>query len=232
MIQSPSGLDYSRKEDVYFAHARPEMLGFVPTKAKHVLDVGCGIGLFGETVRQRNRAVVYGVEIELRKAEAAKARLDHVIVGPYDEKIELPECFFDCIVFNDVLEHLLDPWAALRLSQRFLKPGGSVVASVPNVQHFPTAWKLLVQGRWEYMDWGILDITHLRFFTKAGICELLKKSGYQVEQIEGINEFACCARDDLGLWKYYKVFRWFLPSKFQHGKYLQYAVVAKVEEAG
>lgn len=222
-------MNYSGKEDVYFAHTRPEMLGYVPTEAKHVLDVGCGIGLFGDSVRQRNQAVVYGVEIEPRKAEAAKARLDLVIVGPYDEQAGLPEKFFDCIVFNDVLEHLPDPWAALRLSQRFLKPGGTVVASVPNIQHFPTVWKLLVQGRWEYTNSGILDITHLHFFTKAGARDLLEKSGFRIERIEGINQFACCARDDRGLWKYYHLLRFLLPSTFQNGQFLQYAVVAKAK---
>src|SRR5882672_773658 len=94
----------------YHGQARPEMVAFVPAGARRVLDVGCGEGLFGAEVKARRAAEVWGIELDPTAAAVAGKRLDRVLTGDVASAIaELPRGFFDCIVFNDVLEHLVDP---------------------------------------------------------------------------------------------------------------------------
>lgn len=94
---------------------------------------------------------------------------------------------FDCIVFNDVLEHLIDPWETLVEARELLAPGGSVVASIPNVRYAPVLWDLVARGQWPYRGDGVLDQTHLRFFTLRSIETMFRSTGYRVRRIEGIH---------------------------------------------
>lgn len=95
-----------------------------------------------------------------------------------------PGARYDCMVFNDVLEHMVDPWAALRETRDRLTDRGCVVASIPNVRHLILLIPLVWKGQWHYDDTGILDRTHLRFFTKQSMRELFESTGYEVLQIE------------------------------------------------
>jgi 2-polyprenyl-3-methyl-5-hydroxy-6-metoxy-1,4-benzoquinol methylase len=101
------------------------------------------------------------------------------------EQFQLPVGFegFDCIVFADVLEHLNDPWGTLARYIQWLKPGGYVVASIPNVRNIALLFNLIVRGRWRYEDSGLLDRTHLRFFTRREIIDLFSASGLQIELV-------------------------------------------------
>ena len=98
----------------------------------------------------------------------------------------MPDRSFDCIVFNDVLEHLADPQSALGAARGSLTAIGSVIASVPNVRHFTVTVPLVLYGRWTYRDRGILDRTHLRFFTRSSLIGLFDASGYLVDRVEAI----------------------------------------------
>ena len=89
----------------------------------------------------------------------------------------------DCLVFGDVLEHLVDPWAALTRLSRLVREGGQVLACIPNVQHYSVIVNLL-RGKWDYQDEGLLDRTHLRFFTLSGIQDLFAKAGLRVFDIQ------------------------------------------------
>jgi 2-polyprenyl-3-methyl-5-hydroxy-6-metoxy-1,4-benzoquinol methylase len=121
-------------------------------------------------------------------ADKARSRLDKVIVGGIEEQPGLPDGYFDCIVFNDVLEHLVDPWTVLRSIKVKLKSGGCVVASIPNVRHFSNLRQLILEKEWRYMDCGVLDRTHLRFFTEKSIRRMFEDCGYNLCSIDGIVE--------------------------------------------
>jgi 2-polyprenyl-3-methyl-5-hydroxy-6-metoxy-1,4-benzoquinol methylase len=153
-----------------------------------VLDVGCHHGGFGKALRSAGTApTVWAVEADPEAAKIAEANYDRVIVGPYPDALADVDMLFDCIIFNDVLEHMVDPWATLRATATYLAPEGTVVASIPNVRHIKVVANLLLRGDWTYTDMGILDRTHLRFFTAKTIRALFADSGFKVERLEGIN---------------------------------------------
>lgn len=122
-----------------------------------------------------------GIEIDPTTAADAAARLDEVIVGRYPDDLPV-DARFDCIVFNDVLEHMADPWSALEATVVHLHPGGTVVASIPNVRNVEVVYPLVTRGTWRYHDQGLLDRTHLRFFTKSSMRDLFEDSGFVVIQ--------------------------------------------------
>ncbi|MFL6466529.1 MAG: class I SAM-dependent methyltransferase, partial [Pyrinomonadaceae bacterium] len=179
---------------VYENATRDEMLPFVPVGSRFILDIGCSVGNFGSLLKEARRAEVWGVEIDERSAEIASARLDKVLTGAFDRNLELPAQAFDCIVFNDVLEHMVDPYSALEYAKELLSEDGCVVASIPNVRYFGNVWLMLVHGSWEYQDSGILDRTHLRFFTQKSIQAMFADQGYEIENIHGINSLEVCDR--------------------------------------
>jgi 2-polyprenyl-3-methyl-5-hydroxy-6-metoxy-1,4-benzoquinol methylase len=124
MITEIEQLDYKRKPADYFQCPRPEMLPFVPVGCRRVLDVGCAEGAFGESLKRSRGIEVWGVEPTASAAAIAKGRLDNVIEGVFGPEINLPKGIFDCILFNDVLEHMLAPEMALRYAWELLAPGG------------------------------------------------------------------------------------------------------------
>ena len=215
---------YEAKPAGYFELARPEMLPFVPPGCRRVLDVGCGQGNFGGLLKITRNIEVWGLEpVAAAAAEAAK-KLDRVIEGVFDDAAGLPAASFDAIIFNDVLEHLVDAKAALHLSRRLLQPGGAVVASIPNIRHFPTFWELAVRGEWNYADSGILDRTHLRFFTRKSIPVFFADGGFKVEQIEGINPHLGGTGRKWGL---FKILNGLTFGAIEDMRYLQFAIVAR-----
>lgn len=166
------------KPKSYYENPREEVLRQIPAFARRVLDVGCGAGVLGRAIKaQRPGAYVAGLEVVEAVAREARQILDTVVVGNL-ETLELPfeNGFFDCIVCADVLEHLAEPEAALRKLSRVLAPDGVVVISIPNVQ-FVDVVAMLAEGQWTYMDAGITDATHLRFFTRAGVERLVREAG-------------------------------------------------------
>ena len=163
------------------AHAKiPALVGHGQT----VLDVGCGRGHLGADLKKLDNIVV-GLELSKTAAAEARQRLDEVYVGSVEQLDELPleEGSFDVVVAADILEHLFDPGAALARLRRYLRPGGKLVASVPNVAHFSLRLQLLT-GRWEYQDIGLLDHGHIRFFTRRTAEQLLVESGYALESMD------------------------------------------------
>jgi len=121
-----------------------------------------------------------GIEIVPTEAEYAARVMDAVHVLDIEkEEIPYPDGYFGCILFADVLEHTVDPWDVLRRSRRLLSPDGVVIASIPNIGHITTVAKIIFD-RFEYQDWGLLDRTHLRFFTRHTVRGLFRESGYEV----------------------------------------------------
>jgi len=220
-------LGYDTKSAEYFQWARSEMLPFVPAHCRRVLDVGCGEGAFGESLKRSREIEVWGVEPVKSAAKTAAARLDRVIEGIFDPETPLPAGAFDCVLFNDVLEHMFAPERALRYAQSLLAPGGVVVASIPNIRSFPTIWQLMFHASWEYMDCGVLDKTHLRFFTRSSIVTMFEREGYVVEGIYGINAYCGVPNASRRLWAAYRVANVLSMGRFDDMKFQQFAVVAK-----
>ena len=227
MNRLPTELDYASKSADYFTEARSEMLCFVPTSCRRLLDVGCGTGTFGASLKQKREIEVWGVEPFASAAAKAADRLDRVITGPFEPETDLPAGAFDCIVFNDVLEHMIEPERALRYAKPLLSAGGTILASIPNVRHFPVLWHLGVHGSWEYGDCGILDRTHLRFFTKSSILRMFENEGYAVRSISGINPYWGIPNVSRRRWLAYRVANVLFLGKFTDLKFQQFAVVAE-----
>lgn len=162
----------------YYRHLRQEIFLAVPVDALNILDVGCGAGVLGKALKQQNpKRRVVGIELNEEAFYYAKQNLDtayHANVDNFNPPLSQGE--FDCIIFADVLEHLVDPWHIARQYASFLKKKGTLVASIPNIRHLPILKQLLEDGSWEYQDEGILDRTHLRFFTKKEFVKLLSQA--------------------------------------------------------
>lgn len=173
---------------VYGHDCRREMLPFVPADVIRVLEVGCGTGAFGAALKAARSVEVIGVESSVVAAERAAQCLDDVITADIEQDpLPLPSAYFDCLVLNDVLEHLRDPWGALQNLSAHLRPHGYAVASIPNMRHFEVMKSLLLHRDWTYTKWGVLDRTHLRFFTLRTIPTLFEQCGYRMLRLEGIN---------------------------------------------
>ena len=145
-----------------------------------ILDVGCGYATTSQRLRELGNRVT-GIESSSQAVDVARGRLDEVIEVDLQDVSALGDRKFDCIIFADVLEHLPWPSAVLKEYLRFLAPGGSVIVSLPNVGLWSMRLSLMT-GRFEYGDTGVLDRTHLRFFTKRTARRLIEEVGLTIER--------------------------------------------------
>ncbi|MGH9228129.1 MAG: class I SAM-dependent methyltransferase [Acidimicrobiales bacterium] len=157
---------------------------FLPSGVERALDVGCGNGGFCSVLKEAGAGQVWGIDPDRRAAANAAAWADRIVVGRFPDDVPADAPPFDLVAFTDVLEHFEDPWSALRATATFLAPGGAVVASIPNIRFWPVLWALLVRRDFRYEDQGVLDRTHLRFFTRRTMIELFEASGFRVERGE------------------------------------------------
>jgi 2-polyprenyl-3-methyl-5-hydroxy-6-metoxy-1,4-benzoquinol methylase len=153
---------------------------------RRALDLGCAGGALGAALKQRfPDATVVGVEASRAAAQAAAAKLDRVICARLESVDFAAEGLrpgeFDTVIAADVLEHMVNPWALLERLKPLLAPRAQVIASIPNVRNLGLVSQLLQEGRWEYRERGLLDVTHLRFFTLAEIRRMFEDSGYVLE---------------------------------------------------
>ena len=162
------------------AHAK--LLAAVGT-GKRVLDVGCSSGYLARPLSDRGNTIV-GLELDPDAARQAEAVCERVLVGDV-ETMELPlePASFDVVLCGDVVEHLRDPVATLARLRPFLRPGGCIVLSTPNVANWTIRLALLV-GRWRYTERGILDRSHTHLFTRRTLGEALEQAGYEVDRID------------------------------------------------
>lgn len=175
------------KQTDYYSQTRSEMLSFVPESIGTALEIGCGKGQFSRAIKSKCNAEIWGVELNSAAAAEAKNHVDHIFCGPIESHIgSLPSAYFDCICMNDVIEHLIDPWQVLSSLRTKLRQGGIIIASLPNVRYYKNLGSLLFDSDWQYTDAGILDRTHLRFFTYKSMRRLFEDAGYKVQRIEGI----------------------------------------------
>jgi 2-polyprenyl-3-methyl-5-hydroxy-6-metoxy-1,4-benzoquinol methylase len=184
---SPEGADDNERggpDPSYFEFARTELLALIPESARKVLDIGCGAGWLGEAIKKRQPAEVVGIEFVEAAARRAEQRLDRVLAGDIEHlEPDFTPGSFDAVVCGDVLEHLRDPARMLHRIRTWLQPDGLLIASIPNVRHH-TVVRGLLAGNWTYESAGLLDRTHLRFFTRREIEKLFFRTGFGIRDLQ------------------------------------------------
>ena len=172
-------------DDAYYQNTRPEIYRIVPKSANKVLEIGCAAG--GFRLNFPDDVEYWGVEPVCGAVEQARQKNMKVLCGAYDDVCaQIPDGYFDVIVCNDVIEHVLDPESFLVSLKSKLAPAGVLVGSIPNVRFWGNLINLLLRRDWKYEDSGVLDKTHLRFFTGKSFCRLINKAGYELELMKGI----------------------------------------------
>lgn len=171
----------------YHENTRSDLVEALETPPTRVLDIGCGAGSTGAYLKAKfPGAKVWGIELNKSAAKIAAERLDHVISSKFED-VEL-ETFgiergsLDLVICADVLEHMYNPWQTMTKLRQYLADDGRVVISIPNIRFLPLLDDL-VRGYWRYADNGILDITHLRFFTLQELRRFLHETGYAIHHI-------------------------------------------------
>lgn len=164
------------------------MLKYIPQGVKTTLEFGCGFGGFSALVKQTFNTETWAVEIDKMVAQKAAEKLDRVINADALESLhEIPENYFNCIIFFDILEHLVDPYTLLSAAKTKLTETGVIVASIPNIRYYRTFVDFVIHGNWTYQSQGILDKTHLRFFTYKSIKQMFCELGFEILLLEGIH---------------------------------------------
>jgi len=203
-----------------YVSQRKELIPFVPDKARRIIDVGCSTGQWGALLKSRREIEIWGVEPDTEAAEIARRHLDVVHNALFEPSLNLPTAHFDAVFFNDSLEHFPDTDPPLRYAKTLLNESGIVVASIPNVRYLENVRHFLIDRDWRYEDEGILDRTHLRFFTLKSMKRTFEEAGYDVLHIAGINPHYWSGKT---VW----MLKTFLNKWVSDMKYQQYVVQAK-----
>lgn len=151
-----------------------------PESYRKVLDVGCGEGNSVFYLKEKGAGFVAGIEINPGAAAAAREKMDYVWEGSVEEDLPFEKGQFDLIICGDVLEHTVDPWKVLERLRSLLAADGYLLASIPNLRYGKVLYELIVKGLFQYTTSGVLDYTHLRFFTRSTMRSLVEESGFEI----------------------------------------------------
>jgi|ERR1019366_7321682 2-polyprenyl-3-methyl-5-hydroxy-6-metoxy-1,4-benzoquinol methylase len=210
---------YTEKADAYFDFARTDIAPLLPDRMDRVLEIGCGAGATLKWLRsQHSVRHAVGIEVVPEMAKRAASVFD-VVLSDNVETMELPSGSFDVILALDVLEHLVDPWSVVRRLHRLLNPDGVIIASIPNIGHYSVSVPLVLRGRWNYTPEGLLDQTHLRFFTGKTAVELLTCSGL-IHDMTAIVRRGPKFRSAKARWYSLKILTWLLPGHLLNWQFL------------
>jgi 2-polyprenyl-3-methyl-5-hydroxy-6-metoxy-1,4-benzoquinol methylase len=158
----------------YYGEVRSDVLSFVPSHAREVLEVGCGRGVTGRLLQETLGCRVTGVELNPVVAREAARHLHRVVQGDIQE-LEIAGGY-DAVLALEVVEHLVEVEGFLGRLRGLLAPGGRAILSIPNVGHYSVV-EDLIAGRWDYLPIGLLCYTHYRFFTRRTLADWLRRSG-------------------------------------------------------
>lgn len=176
---------YSIKANHYFEGVRRTFLEQLPhNPTARLIELGCGAGNTATAARAQGKCGwTCGIELCAEPAAQARSRLDQVILGDIEQlAIDLPPSSFDVLLMSEVLEHLRDPARVLAKLRPLLRSGAIVLAGSPNVCHY-SVLLMLLRGRWDYEREGIMDETHLRWFSPATYRQLFENAGYVVDHV-------------------------------------------------
>ena len=169
---------YTAKESIYFSNIRMDIISLIPLNpAQKILEIGAGAGNTLLFIKESNLAKeVMGIELmEIANSNQNNPLIDKFQIANIEhENIQAPDEYFDIIICADVLEHLVDPWSIIDKVSRCLKKDGLLIVSIPNIREWKTLGKVIFQGDFSYQSsGGIMDKTHLRFFCKKNIYQML-----------------------------------------------------------
>ena len=175
--------DTMNKTPSYYQGVNTLLLKYIPANLQHLLEFGCAEGRLGAAYKHENPgACWYGMDIHQPAVKAAQTRIDYAACASANQPIVdelIWQHQYDCLVYGDVIEHLINPQDSIRLHLEMLKPGGYLITCLPNIEHWSTFHELL-SGRWEYQQEGLMDNTHLRFFTLASATRMFERLGLTV----------------------------------------------------
>jgi SAM-dependent methyltransferase len=180
MSERDWALKLADKPPGYYGSGRGEVISQLEPPLGRVLDVGCGEGAAADALRAAGASWISGIEIMPRPAAVAAERYDQVVVGDAREALSEVSSPFDTILCYDVLEHLVDPGALVDQLRQTVVPGGRLHISVPNARHYSLVRDLVFRGTFGYRSYGHRDATHLRWFTRGDMTELLETRGWRV----------------------------------------------------
>lgn len=179
-------------EDGYFDRINMDILKKIPIYPKKIVEVGCGAGALGAKYKEINPRCQYiGIELSKDACDYAikNKRIDSVFCANIEEKdlteFDIAKNSLDCIIYGDVLEHLINPWEIIKNHSNYLKQNGLIISCIPNISNYSIIYQLL-KGNWNYQEEGLLDRTHLRFFTLKTIKDMFEKAGLNIVDVEGL----------------------------------------------
>ena len=184
-MSSNNKSQYAEKNNSYYDIVREEILDLIPSSTKRLLDVGCGTGTISSMAKKKfNIDEVVGIEKFEKAASVASARLDKVICGDIESiQLEYDNNYFDCILCADIFEHLINPENVIRKLHSLLSENGVMITSLPNIRHVVPLLKIIFD-RLEHEESGVLDKTHLHFYTLHTMKKMFTESGFEIQRIE------------------------------------------------
>lgn len=180
---------YDEKGKGYFLNIRKELLDLIPIENRKgtMLEIGAASGDNSIYAKKNGYAEnIYGIELfNMDSSNQQNELFDEFIIGNIEDlDLTFENEKFDVILAGDVLEHLVDPYIIVEKLNKYLKPNGVLISSIPNIRYFRVLNNIVIKGDFKYTEKGILDKTHLRFFTKKNILDLFNMNKYKVEKIE------------------------------------------------
>lgn len=172
----------------YYQNSREDLIPFLPEKYLRVLEIGCGEGNFWNLLNQDETLEIWGIEPNSNAATVARTKAHQLFECLFDECInEIPDNYFDLIICNDVIEHMPDHDRFFEQIKTKMASKGHLIGSLPNVRYYPVMRSLIFKKDWPYEDAGVLDRTHLRFFTNKSMRRCFEEHEFNIIKLAGVN---------------------------------------------